>query len=83
MDLSKHLSSGINETIRTYSIEQNFDEACVYKLMKEKSVVLLVLYINDILLMKNNIGLLSYVKNWLTEQFQMKNLGETSYVFIK
>ena len=43
-------------------------------------MVFLVLYVDDILLMGNNISLLSNVKNWLAEQFQIKDLGETSYV---
>ena len=48
--------------------------------MKDQSVVFLVLYVDDILLMGNNISLLSNVKSWLAEQFQMKDLGEASYV---
>ena len=43
-------------------------------------MVFLVLYVDDILLTSNNISLLSNVKNWLAEQFQMKDPGEASYV---
>ena len=40
----------------------------------------LVLYVDDILLIGNDIKVLFDVKTWLSEQFQMKDLGEASYV---
>ena len=69
-----------NETIKTYGFEQSPDEACVYKLIKDQAVVFLILYVDDILLIGNNVELLTNVKKWLTEHFQMKDLGEASYV---
>ena len=38
------------------------------------------MYVDDILLIRNDIGLLSDVKKWLVEKFQMKDLGQASYV---
>ena len=35
---------------------------------------------DDILLIGNDVGLLSDVKKWLAEKFQMKDLGQASYV---
>ena len=52
----------------------------MYKLIKDQAVVFLILYVDDILLIGNNVELLSNVKKWLTEHFQMKDLGEASYV---
>ena len=69
-----------DETIKTFGFEQNVDEPCVYKYIKETKVVFLVLYVEDILLIENDIGLLSDVKKWLVEKFQMKYLGQASYV---
>ena len=40
----------------------------------------MVLYIDDILLIGNDVEILSNIKKWLAEQFQMKDLGEASYV---
>ena len=56
------------------------DEACVYKIIKEKHVVFLVLYVDDILLMGDNVKLLTEVKDWLAIQFKMKDLGNANYV---
>ena len=69
-----------DETIKTYGFEQNVDEPCVYKLIDNHKVVFLVLYVDDILLIGNDVEKLSNVKKWLAEKFQMKDLGEASYV---
>ena len=44
-----------DETIKTYGFEKNVDEPCVYKYIKEKKVVFLVLYVDDILLIGNDV----------------------------
>ena len=43
-------------------------------------MVFLVLYVDDILLIGNDIGILSSVKVWLSTQFGIKDLGETSHI---
>ena len=43
-------------------------------------MVFLVLYVDDILLIGNDVETLSNLKKWLAEQFQMKDLGEVSYI---
>ena len=63
-----------------YGFEQNVDEPCVYKYIKEKKVVFFVLYVDDILLIGNDVKTLSNVKKLLVEQCQMNNLGEASYI---
>ena len=67
-------------TIKSYDFEQNVDEPCVYKRVIDGKVVFLVLYVDDILLIGNDVRILSDVKSWLANQFQMKDLGEASYV---
>ena len=43
-------------------------------------VVFLVLYVDDILLIGNDIDVLSSVKGWLQKQFDMKDLGQANYI---
>ena len=69
-----------DETIKSFGFHQSVDEACVYKLIKERYVVFLVLYVDDILLMGDNVKLLTEVKDWLATQFKMKDLGNANYV---
>ncbi|KAL4033283.1 hypothetical protein IC575_006370 [Cucumis melo] len=66
--------------IKSYGFDQIVDEPCVYKRIINKSVAFLVLYVDDILLIGNDIGLLTDIKQWLATQFQMKDLGEAQFV---
>ena len=69
-----------DEAIKSYGFDQNLDEPCVYKQIRENSVVFLILYVDDILLIGNDKKSMTMVKEWLASQFQMKDLGEASYV---
>lgn len=51
----------------------------IYKHIKDDKVVFLILYIDDILLIGNDLGNLSSVKLCLSQQFDMKDLCETNY----
>ena len=43
-------------------------------------VAFLVLCVDDILLIGNDVGMLSTIKVWLANAFDMKDLGEASYI---
>ena len=40
----------------------------------------LVLYVDDILLIGNEVGVMSSVKVWLSSQFDMKDLDEANFI---
>ena len=42
--------------------------------------IFLVLYVDDILLASNNLGLLHETKKFLSQNFEMKDMGEATYV---
>ena len=69
-----------DEVIKTYGFEKTPNDSCVYSLDMSGSVVFLALYVDDILLFGNNKKILSDIKGWLSEQFQMKDLGEAAYI---
>ena len=56
------------------------DEPCVYKKVSRSAVVFLVLYVDDILIIGNDIPILQSVKTWLGKCFAMKDLGEASRI---
>ena len=62
-----------NQAIRSFGFKQNLDESCVYKRHQNKVVMFLVLYVVDIILIGNDIGVMSSVKIWLSSQFDMKD----------
>ncbi|KAL8134002.1 hypothetical protein AgCh_009177 [Apium graveolens] len=59
---------------------QNEDEPCVYKKVSGSHVAFLVLYVDDILLIGNDIPSLQVVKTWLGNSFSMKDLGDATYI---
>ncbi|GJX05478.1 retrotransposon protein, putative, ty1-copia subclass [Tanacetum coccineum] len=56
------------------------DESCVYVKVSGSVVVFLVLYVDDILLIGNDIPTLQSVKDWLGRCFAMKVLGDAAYI---
>ena len=53
----------------------------MYKKTSESAIIFLVLYVDDILLIENDIPMLQLVKTWLSQKFFMKDLGKVSYIF--
>ena len=69
-----------DQAIKSLGFIQNIDEPCVYKKIQGEFVAFLVLCVDNILLIGNDIGVLTTIKIWLAKQFDMKDLGETSYI---
>ena len=53
---------------------------CIYHKVNESKICYLVLYVDDILLATNDVGTLYEVKQFLAKNFDMKDMGEASYV---
>ncbi|KAK8943207.1 hypothetical protein KSP39_PZI008734 [Platanthera zijinensis] len=69
-----------DEKIKEFGFIKNEDEPCVYKRISGSIVVFLILYVDDILLIGNDIPTLKVVKNNLGNCFSMKDLGEATYI---
>ena len=59
---------------------KNEEEPCIYKRVSESTITLLVLYVDDILLIENDIPMLTMDKRLLYKKFSMKDQGEASYI---
>ncbi|TLX66115.1 hypothetical protein E9993_23470, partial [Labilibacter sediminis] len=69
-----------HEKVKEFGFSRSEDESCVYVKASGSIVVFLVLYVDDILLIGNDIPTLQSVKTWLGKCFAMKDLGEASYI---
>ncbi|KAL0292799.1 UNVERIFIED_CONTAM: Retrovirus-related Pol polyprotein from transposon TNT 1-94 [Sesamum radiatum] len=69
-----------DEVIQCYDFIKNDYDPCVYKKISGISVAYLVLYVDDILLIGNDVKMLGDIKAWLSTQFSMKDMGEASYI---
>ena len=59
---SRSWNHHFNEAIYSYGLIKNIDEPCVYKKVSGNQFTFLVLYINDILLIRNDISMMTSVK---------------------
>ena len=75
---SRSWNMRFDEAIRSYDFIKNEDELCVYKKISGSAITFLVLYVDDILLIGNDVGMLSSVKAWLSKNFSMKDLGKSN-----
>ena len=57
------------EAIKEFGFIKNEDEPCVYKKISGSIALFLVLYVDDILLIGNDIPALQTVKSWLGKCF--------------
>ena len=55
-------------------------EFCIYKKVSGSSVAFLILYVDDILLIGNNVEFLESIKDYLNKSFSMKDLEEVVYI---
>ena len=76
---SRSWNTRFNDVIKMFDFIKN-EEPCVYKKINGSAVTFLVLYVDDILLIGNDIPILASIKLWLSKEFTMKDLGEASYI---
>ena len=69
-----------DEAIKSFDLIKNEEELCVYKRISGSAIMFLVLYVDDILLIRNNIIMLTMDKRWLSKKFFMKDLEKASYI---
>ena len=68
------------ESKHAYGFIQTFGEACIYKKVSGSSIAFLILYVDDILLIGNDIEFLNSIKGYLNKSFLLEDLGEAAYI---
>ena len=69
-----------HEVITSFGFEENIMDQCIYQKVSRSKIYFLVLYVDDILLAIKDKGLLYEVKQFLSKNFAIKDMGEASYV---
>ena len=70
----------IDEDVIANGFKENIVNQCIYMKVSGSKYILLVLYVDDILLATNDTDLLIMIKQLLFSHFDIKDLGEASYV---
>jgi hypothetical protein len=69
-----------NETIRSFGFKENEEDNCIYAKFRNGKIIFLILYVDDILPASSDVSLLLETKRFLSSNFDMKDLGEASFV---
>jgi hypothetical protein len=69
-----------DEVIRSFDFTENKVNNCIYVKFKRNDFIILVLYADDILLASSDKNILYEIKSFLSSNFDMKDLGNASYV---
>ncbi len=69
-----------DEAIKSFSFIKNKDEPQVYKKVSGSAIIFLILCVDDILLIGNDVGMLTTIKLWSSNTFSMKDLAEVTYI---
>ena len=69
-----------HEILITIGFKENLVDQCIYLKINGSKICIIVLYVDDMLLASNNMGMIHEIKQFLSKIFDMKELGEASYV---
>ena len=61
--------------VKEFDFIKNEDEPCMYNKIDGSAVVFLVLYVDDILLIRSDIPMMQSIKTWLSNKFFYERLG--------
>jgi transposase InsO family protein len=70
----------MNDVLLNMSFYHLEADHCVYVFKDSSTIIILTLYVDDLLLISNSLKKLTQFKERLSVTFQMKDLGEASYV---
>ena len=66
--------------VTSFGFTENIVNNFIYLKVSGSKYIFLVLYVDDILLVSSDLGLLHETEEFLYENFKMKDIGEASYV---
>ena len=69
-----------HQVIISSFFEMNMVDYCIHHKLSGSKHIYLVLYVDDILLATNDIGMLHETMRFLSKKFEMKDLGDASFV---
>ncbi|RVX19364.1 Retrovirus-related Pol polyprotein from transposon TNT 1-94 [Vitis vinifera] len=69
-----------DQVITSFGFKENIVDQCIYLKFSGRKFIILVLYVDDILLASSDVGLLHETKRFLSSKFDMKDLGDASFV---
>ena len=70
----------MTKLFKTLDFIKNKDESCVHEKVNGSRISFLMLYVDDILLIGDDINMWTLVKAWLSSTFSIRNFEEAKYI---
>ena len=80
MQASRSWNIRLDQTVKEFRFDRNMCELCVFKKASGSTVIFMMLYVVDILIMDKDIHAMSSVKIWLHGHFYMKDLSGATWI---
>ena len=71
-----------HEILISFGFKENIMDQCIYLKINGSKIYIIVLYVDDMLLVSNNMRMIYKNKQFLFSNFDMKDLSGTSYVIV-
>ena len=69
-----------HEILITFGFKEKLVDQCIYLKISGSKICIIVLYVDDMFLFRNNMGMIHEIEQFLSKKFDVKDLGEASYV---
>uniref|UniRef100_A0A2N9HTU8 Reverse transcriptase Ty1/copia-type domain-containing protein n=1 Tax=Fagus sylvatica TaxID=28930 RepID=A0A2N9HTU8_FAGSY len=69
-----------HDSITSFGFKMIEEDHCVYLKRSKRSILILSLYVDDILLTGNDMDSIVTTKKWFSSSFEMKDMGEANFV---
>ena len=69
-----------NDNIISFKFQENTIDRYIYRKIIESKFIFIILYVDDILLATSDLGILGETKDFLSKNFEMKDMGKAPYV---
>ena len=70
------------EILISFGFKETTMDQCIYLKINGSKIYIIVLYVDDMLLVSNNMRMIYKNKQFLFRNFDTKDLSETSYVIV-
>jgi hypothetical protein len=77
---SRHWYLKFDETIKSFGFKENDEDNCIYAKFRSGKFIFQIMYVDDTLPASSDVSLLLETKRFLSSNFDMKDLGEASFV---
>ncbi|GBL78726.1 Retrovirus-related Pol polyprotein from transposon TNT 1-94 [Araneus ventricosus] len=69
----------LDEKLKSFGLNPLYSDKCVYKLKNSKGELIVIIYVDDLICCTNNVNLYLEFKNFLSNEFAIKDLRKLSF----